>query len=187
MQKNATVLSCRIIYTSNTYRNERLLPSIVSGSYFPRTPFSRNVTCPTIGDVVSIVTLSDGERTAYKSKLREESAKRTAASKAASLKRAEESRARSEVKKFDRNKDGKLDAQESAALNKYRDVKKARLKEYYDKYDANGDGTVSVEEKKAYVQRLKEQKGNKGKGERKKGERKPKPPKIKKKHSKKDR
>jgi Ca2+-binding EF-hand superfamily protein len=135
--------------------------------------------------------ISDSEKTAYKSKLREESTKRAAAAKAASQKRAEESRARSEVKRFDKNKDGKLDPQESAALNKYRDEKKARLKEYYDKYDANGDGTVSSEERKAYYQRLKEQKnkdkGENKKGERKKSERKPKPPKIKKKRSKKDR
>ena len=87
--------------------------------------------------------------------------------KAAAQKRIDEWRHRKEVEKYDKNKDGRLDAQESAALDKQRSEKKRRKEEFYEKYDSNRDGKISSEEKSVYLKHLKEQKEDKERDRRK--------------------
>ena len=107
--------------------------------------------------------LSGEEKAAAKAAYRQEAMKRSAAAKEAGKKKMEEYRRRKEVSKFDRNKDGRLDEEESAALNKYRAERKRRKDEYLKKYDTNGDGQVSVEERTRYRQQLEKQKKEKAK------------------------
>jgi Ca2+-binding EF-hand superfamily protein len=131
--------------------------------------------------------IDDNEKAAVKEAMRQESAKRAAEAKEASKKKMEEYRARREVQKFDKNKDGRLDEAESTALNEYRAKRKILMDEYLKKYDTNGDGQVSIEEKTRYRQQLEKQKRETVK--RKKDPARPKPPKSKskKKQSRKDR
>ncbi|MDP6543742.1 MAG: hypothetical protein QGH60_07085 [Phycisphaerae bacterium] len=102
--------------------------------------------------------LSDSEKSAYKAALRQEALKRSALAKEAAKKRVEDARRRRDIERFDKNKDGRLDATESAALNKYREDSKRRMQEYYKKYDSNGDGKITSEEKNAYLQEQKRKK-----------------------------
>ena len=130
--------------------------------------------------------LNDSEKRAAKEAYRQEALKRAARNKEAAKKKMEEDRARKEVQKFDKNKDGRLDATESAALNEYRAKRKRLMDEYLKKYDTNGDGQVSVEERTRYRQQLEQQKEEqrqeKGKNESKRKDKdreKLKPPKSK--------
>ena len=150
--------------------------------------------------------ISDSEREAHKTALREESAKRAAAAKEANRKKFEEKQRKKEEAKFDKNKDGRLDGAELAELRKHRDDHARRLQEskdrkaeFFAKYDSNRDGKISPDEKKAYLQQLKADREardsdkhkdrvkDKGNSKGKKNPGKSKPPKIKKKRSKKDR
>jgi len=145
--------------------------------------------------------LDDGEKKAAKESYRREALKRAAAAREASKKKIEEYRRRKEIEKYDKNKDGMLDAEESAALNEHRAEQKSRKEKFYKKYDSNGDGKISSEEKNVYLQELKKQKDRKDQDKKDKGKRKDKvkgkdkrkdpakskPSKSRKKHSRKDR
>ena len=138
--------------------------------------------------------LDDGEKAAAKESYRQEAMKRAAAAREASKKKIEEYHRRKEVEKYDKNKDGRLDEEESAALNEARAEQKRRKEEFYRKYDSNRDGKISSEEKNVYLQELKKRKEDqdrdKRKGKKDKGKKDPskrKPPKSPKKHSRKDR
>jgi len=136
--------------------------------------------------------LDDGEKAAAKESYRQEALKRAAAAREASKKKLEEHRRRKEIEKYDKNKDGRLDEEESAALNESLAEQKKRKEEFYKKYDSNRDGKISSEEKNVYLQELKKRKENKerDKSKKDKGKKNPskrKPSKPHKKHSKKDR
>ena len=90
---------------------------------------------------------NDRSNEAAKESYRREALKRAAAAREASKKKIEEYRRRKEIEKYDKNKDGRLDAEESAALNEHRAEQKSRKEEFYKKYDSNGDGKISSEEK----------------------------------------
>jgi len=104
--------------------------------------------------------LSDREKAAYKEAKKQESLKRIAQARETAKKRAEELRQKREVARFDSNKDGRLDPQESAALEKYRTDQKQRMQEFLAKYDSNGDGQVSSEERAAYLREAKQKKAD---------------------------
>src|SRR5690349_14546350 len=55
------------------------------------------------------------------------------------------------IKKYDKNGDGKLDADEAAAYRKERDA------EMLKKYDKNGDGKIDQEERKLAQEEIKKQ------------------------------
>jgi len=127
--------------------------------------------------------LTGKEREAAKEAYRREARKRAEASKEAARKKMEEYRARKERSRFDRNKDGRLDAAETAARDKYLNEQKRRIAEYLKKYDANRDGKVTAEEKARY--REEQEEHNKKKDKRRKKSEKRKPDKPSKKESRK--
>lgn len=73
------------------------------------------------------------------------------------------------MKKFDKNKDGKLDDKEkTAAMEAMQGVKKSRAQQIKEKQDLDGDGKVTKEEKAAYAEQLKAEQEEKKMSKRKK-------------------
>ena len=65
------------------------------------------------------------------------------------------------LKRFDTNKDGKLDETEKADMQKKMADRKAKVLE---KFDTDKDGKLSEEERKAMREAMKKERGNKKKG-----------------------
>lgn len=64
------------------------------------------------------------------------------------------------LKKYDTNKDGKLDAEERKAAGE------ARKAEFLKKFDKDGDGKLSAEERKAAYEAMKGRRGHRPEGRR---------------------
>jgi hypothetical protein len=58
-------------------------------------------------------------------------------------------RARYELRGYDANKDGKLDAKETAERDKGRAEREKRRKEFYDRFDKNKNGQIDENERSA--------------------------------------